>query len=213
VVLATGSKWRRDGQGAIQRGPARIEADARTLTPDDIFRGARLSGRVLIYDDEHYMMAGALAEKLLASGLEVTYITPETMVSSWTVMTNEQAFIQARLSSMGLDMVFSQMLEAVETGAMYSRCGYSGKAFRHEFDQLVLVTGRSSVDDLHAGLGIAATRIGDCLVPSSIADAVYSGHKFAREFGEDPATLVCRRERALLQPLPPIAANPSRRSS
>ena len=208
VVLATGSKWRGDGQGAIQREPARIEAGARPLTPDDIFRGASLSGRVLIYDDEHYMMAGALAEKLLASGLEVTYITPETMVSSWTVMTNEQAFIQAKLSSMGLDMVFSQLLEAVEADAVHSRCGYSGKTFRHEFDHLILVTGRSSVNDLNSELDIDATRIGDCLVPSSIADAVYSGHKFAREFGEHPASLVCRRERALLRPFFPIATNP-----
>ena len=38
------------------------------------------------------------------------------------------------------------------------------------------------------------------MVPSSIADAIYSGHRFAREFDEDPATLICRRERAVLQP-------------
>ena len=28
-------------------------------------------------------------------------------------------------------------------------------------------------------------RVGDCLQPSSIADAVYSGHRFARLLGED----------------------------
>jgi len=200
VLIASGSDWRRDGQGAMQRRPVRIAPGAEVLTPDDIFAGARLSGRVLIYDDEHYMMGGALAEKLLASGLEVTYITPETMVSSWTVMTNEQAFIQAKLATMGLEMVFSQALEAVEADAVQSRCGYSGKAFRHVYDHLLLVTGRVSRAAPYAGLGIAATRIGDCLVPSSIADAVYSGHKFAREFDEDPATLICRRERAVLQP-------------
>jgi dimethylamine/trimethylamine dehydrogenase len=199
VVIASGSDWRRDGQGAMQRAPVRIAPDAEILTPDDIFAGASLSGRVLIYDDEHYMMGGALAEKLLASGLAVTYLTPDTMVSSWTVMTNEQAFIQAKLSTMGLTMVFSQALEAVDADAVQSRCGYSGSTFRHEYDHLVLVTGRVSRGELYAGLDIAATRIGDCLVPSSIADAVYSGHKFAREFEEDPATLVPRRERALLQ--------------
>jgi dimethylamine/trimethylamine dehydrogenase len=200
VLIATGSDWRRDAQGAMQRQPARIAPSAQILTPDDIFAGARLSGRVLIYDDEHYMMGGALAEKLLASGLEVTYLTPETMVSSWTVMTNEQAFIQAKLSRMGLTMVFSQALEAVDADTVQSRCGYSGKAFRHAFDHLILVTGRVSRVDLYADLEIFATRIGDCLVPSSIADAVYSGHKFARQFEEDPASLICRRERALLQP-------------
>ena len=40
------------------------------------------------------------------------------------------------------------------------------------------------------------TRIGDCLVPSHIADAVYSGHRFAREFGEaGPESAVRKRER------------------
>ena len=95
IVLATGSRWRRDGIGATLHHPARIAQAPNIHTPDDIFAGAKLSGKVLIYDDEHYMMAGALAEKLLASGLEVTYLTPLNMISSWTVMTNEQAFIQA----------------------------------------------------------------------------------------------------------------------
>ena len=90
-------------------------------------------------------------------------------------------------------------LEAVDAGAVHSRCGYSGKAFLHEFDHLLLVTGRVSRAAPYAGLDIAATRIGDCLVPSSIADAVYSGHRFAREFEEAPENRVCRRERALLQ--------------
>ena len=67
------------------------------------------------------------------------------------------------------------------------------------FDNLLLVTGRIANDELFDSLALTATRIGDCLVPSSIADAVYSGHKFAREFGEDPAALIPRRERAVLQ--------------
>jgi dimethylamine/trimethylamine dehydrogenase len=36
--------------------------------------------------------------------------------------------------------------------------------------------------------------VGDCLQPSSIADAVHSAHRFARELGGEPAE-VPRRER------------------
>jgi dimethylamine/trimethylamine dehydrogenase len=57
---------------------------------------------------------------------------------------------------------------------------------------IVLVTERAPVDDLYATLladGRLAvdrlSRIGDCLRPSIIADAVYSGHLFARAFDSD----------------------------
>ncbi len=46
--------------------------------------------------------------------------------------------------------------------------------------------------------GNPVTRIGDCLAPSSIADAVYSGHRFAREFGDNNAGAALRRERPLV---------------
>jgi dimethylamine/trimethylamine dehydrogenase len=116
-------------------------------------------------------------------------------------MTNEQEFIQAKLLSMGIETGFAQKIDRIENSVMYTGCIYSDNHFEHAFDNLVLVTGRTPDDDLFNELQIPATRIGDCLVPSSIADAVYSGHKFAREYGEDPALLVPRRERAILQPI------------
>ena len=50
---------------------------------------------------------------------------------------------------------------------------------------LILCTGRlpdSTLHDALAAEGLSATRIGDCLAPSSIADAVHSAHRFARRF-------------------------------
>ena len=42
----------------------------------------------------------------------------------------------------------------------------------------------------------SVTRIGDCLAPGTIAAAVLSGHRYAREFGEtiDPDVAPFRRE-------------------
>jgi hypothetical protein len=72
---------------------------------------------------------------------------------------------------------------------------------------LVLVTARLPDDALHVELtrhpellqanGIASvTRIGDCLAPSTLASAVYSGHRYARELDEpDGADVAFRRER------------------
>ncbi len=201
IVLATGSRWRRDGVGTHGRQPVPVESSARVLTPNDLFADELPPGDFVIYDDDHYFMAGALAEMLLQAGRRVTYLTPASSVSSWTAMTDEQDFIQRRLLQLGLATGFNRRLERVERERLFSCCTYSGEVFDYDFDNLLLVTGRLPNDELFRQLSIDATRIGDCFVPSSIADAVYAGHRLAREFDEDPATLVAKRERARLQQL------------
>ena len=54
------------------------------LTPDDILTGSKANGRVLIYDDDHYYMGGALAERCRQEGLQVCLVTPDSIISSWT---------------------------------------------------------------------------------------------------------------------------------
>lgn len=202
IVIATGSEWRRDGVGSNVELPVSIGKDQPVLTPDDIFSGRSISGPVLIYDDEHYVMGGALAEKLLLAGHEVTLITPSLMVSEWTLMTDEQHFVQSRLLKMGLKTVFARKISSVQTGALRCACIYSGETSVYEFDNLLLVTGRVPRDILFReletkGFSRPMARVGDCLAPSYIADAVYRGHKFAREYGVQRGLLDPKRERAV----------------
>ena len=200
VLIATGSEWRRDGLGNHLRAALEIPLAKNIYTPDDIFNGVEIQGDILIYDDDHYYMAGALAEVYLNKGHSVTYISPASVISSWTEMTNEQAFIQKKLLSMGLKTIFGQILTKVDKGNLTSLCPYSSQITDHPFDNLFLVTSRQSKDSLFHQINQSnVTRIGDCLAPSSIADAVYSGHKFAREFGEKPADIVPKRERAIIR--------------
>jgi dimethylamine/trimethylamine dehydrogenase len=202
VLLATGSRWRRDGLGHDLRQPLPPFESDDVYTPDDLFAGAALRGEVIIYDDDHYFMAGALAEQLLTAGCRVRYVTPASCISSWTVMTDEQDFIQRKLMSMGIETRFGQVITAIGEHRLSTRCIYSGAIVEHDFDNLLLVTSREPDDALFDSLNSGkATRIGDCLVPSSIADAVYAGHRFAREYGEDATTLRPRRERSRLLPL------------
>lgn len=192
VVLATGSHWRRDAVGVYAVRPLHLP-DA--LTPDDILAGAPVAGPVLVYDDEHYFMAGALAEKLAAAGHEVHYVTTAAVASSWTVMTNEQDFLQARLIEAGVTIHPLKALQAHGNGIATLACVYTGRTEPLPCATLILATGRlpdnALADDL-AAAGIPVARVGDCLTPSSIADAVHSAHRFARLLGE--ADLPPRRE-------------------
>jgi dimethylamine/trimethylamine dehydrogenase len=64
----------------------------------------------------------------------------------------------------------------------------------------VTITARLPVDALYEQLRdrwreggiVSLTRIGDCLAPSTIQQAVYSGHKWARELDEPPEALTPR---------------------
>ena len=196
VVLATGSTWRRDGIGVMNEDGTDF---SKALTPDDVFKGAAIAGPVVIYDDDNYFMGGALAEKLRLAGHEVTLVTPMATASSWTVMTDEQFFVQKRLLELGIRIVVSHGLASHSGHVVKLACVYTGRETVVPCDTLVLVTGRVAADDLFVELGEhqSITRIGDCLAPSSIADAVYSGHCFAREFGEINMGLMLRRERPL----------------
>ena len=194
VVLATGSVWRRDGVGVAGATPQSFPG---ALTPDDVFAGAEVKGTVLIYDDEHYFMGGALAEMLKSKGHDVIYMTPQNLVSAWTVYTDEQPFIQARLISLGVRLALSQVLLGSKPGEALASCAFTGDGLAPlACDTVILVTGRVPVDGLYAqlqGQVRSLARVGDCLAPSSMADAIYSAHRYARELGEVP--VVPGRER------------------
>ena len=92
----------------------------------------------------------------------------------------------------------AKRLTKVQTDHIVVECIYSGVPVKLEYENLVMVTGPLPNDRLHQDCDLETFRIGDCFVPSSIADAVYSGHKFARQFGEPPKSLQVKRERAPL---------------
>ncbi|WP_421696241.1 FAD-dependent oxidoreductase [Aestuariivirga sp.] len=200
VVIATGSSWRRDGVGVA--GMEQIDLPF-ALTPDDVFAGSPISGPVIIYDDEHYFMGGALAERLARAGHTVTLVTPYPSVSSWTAMTDENAFLQERLLDLGVTLVPFRLLVSHEGGLARLACTASGRGSELDCGTLIAVTGRLPEDALFHALAedtrpFTLHRAGDCLQPSSIADAVYSAHRLAREFGEAAST-VPRRERPSLK--------------
>jgi len=197
VALATGSRWRGDGRGRRHPLGITIRPDAACLTPDDLIHGAAVAGPVVVYDDDHYVMASVLAEKLAGEGLEVIYVTPAPDAATWTHNTLEQARIQARLLHLGVALELSTALGTVADGEVELSCVYSGRRKTRRCGSVVLVTMREPDDALFRELdgdqaaieeaGIrSVTRIGDCLAPGLLAAAVYSGHRYARELDAGP---------------------------
>ncbi len=197
VALATGSRWRRDGIGVVRDTPAGIAPDAPVATPDDL---TRLKDPVVIYDDDHYFMGGALAEKLKRDGRDVTYVTSQPVISSWTQMTDEQYLIEPRLVGLGVRIAVSHVLRTAGRDHAVFAAALSTEHVTMPVGSLILVTGREPEDDLYRQLAAGfdmrrVSRIGDCLSPSHIADAVFSGHRLARQYGEPRPLAWPSRER------------------
>jgi dimethylamine/trimethylamine dehydrogenase len=206
VVIATGSRWRRDGVGRENGAAIAGFAGDGVLTPDDIMEGRLPAGPVVIFDDDHYYMGGVLAERCVAAGLEVTLVTPAAIPSAWTANTLEALPIARRLAHLGVEVLTYANIIGFDGRCVRWVNGLTDVVREREASAVITVTARLPVDGLFtvldavsdrwAGAGIASvTRVGDCYAPGTIQAAVYAGHKWARELDETPvpAALV-RRE-------------------
>jgi dimethylamine/trimethylamine dehydrogenase len=194
IILATGATYRRDGLGRNLFSPIPGHDLPQVYTPDDLLRepGRMPGGRVLIYDDDHYYMAGVLAEMLAQNGCAVSLVTPAPMVSYWTQFTLEQERIEKRLLGMGVNLITRHTLACIQPGLVKLSGSLTNDQIELECDTVVLVTDRISNDGLFHELAPALadgrlrslSRIGDAEAPNIIAQAVFSGHLAARNFDE-----------------------------
>jgi dimethylamine/trimethylamine dehydrogenase len=198
VALATGSRWRRSGIGHWHDEPIEGWNRESVLTADDVLAGVTPEGPVLVFDDEHYYMGGVVAERLQSQGVETILATPSAMVSEWTQRTDEQRQIQARLIRAGVRLETATALESIGDGKVELACAYTGRRRSAEVGSVVMVTSRDPVDALYHELADRTdiVRIGDSLAPGTIATAVYSGHRYAREMDEPEGRSSFRREHA-----------------
>lgn len=210
VAVATGASWRSDGVGRWHLHPISVVggggAAMQILTPDDLLDGTRPSGnRVVIFDDDHYYLGGTLAELLVAEGFAVEIVTSEPLVSAWTANTLEQPAIHRRLANLGVGFTTQYVVSEIGSSGVTVSHTVTDHTAQIDCDAVVLVTARTADDSLlteleaspelvgEAGLK-SVTAIGDLFVPGTIAAAVWSGHRYARELGQPAESTIALRE-------------------
>ena len=215
VVVATGARWAGDGVNFLTHEPI-PGADpslAHVLTPEQVMLEGKVppGKRVVVFDADGYFMAPGLAEKLVADGFEVELVTCHDLVSPLSDETLEGALLRQHLHDAGIGMRTGVLLTGIQPGHLTAR-DHLGAPLELEADAVVLVTQRLSNEDLFLSLkkdedalsaqGIEALyRIGDCVAPRLIAEAVFEGHRLAREIdADDPSIpLPYKRERLVLE--------------
>ncbi|HWI70988.1 MAG TPA: FAD-binding protein [Baekduia sp.] len=214
VVCATGSYWAPDGVQGITNAPI-AGADSAlpfVTTPEQVMVEDKAVGdKVVIYDCDHYFMAAGLAEKLARDGKDVTYVSPSMTVAALTQLTLEHGRLKRTLRRLGVTALLDHALTRIEEGAATVTAMETGDERRLSCDTVVLVTQRCPDDLLYRQLaaapdaleaaGIKAVhRVGDCVTPTLIAGAVFSGHRLGREIdsANPDVPLPYLRERPLL---------------
>ena len=214
VVVATGAAWRTDGLNPATHEPI-PGADA-TLpwqaTPKEIALGTkRLRGRILVFETEAYHMGSSVCQKLASEGHEVFFLTQMDHFMDYMEYTLEAPMMHRDLHRLGVHLYPSTMVERIDPGHVTAYNVWREEHKEHyAVDGVVLVTQRSSNDALYHELradrpaleaaGIEAVYlIGDASSPRMPPDAIFDGHRLAREIDSpDPAIpLPFIRERRL----------------
>jgi dimethylamine/trimethylamine dehydrogenase len=204
VVVATGSRWRGDG---VQpgHGEPMSGADASVpwvLTPEQVMAGRRPPGRrVVVYDTDGYYVGPGLAELLAADDFDVTIVTTFPVLSPVSDETLEGEMLRAHIHRAGISVVHATTVLAVDSREPGGIRGTDrwGEPWSASCDGVVLVTQQESDDALYreltadrsvlkeAGIG-GVFLIGDALAPRMISEAVFDGHRLAREIDRpDPS--------------------------
>jgi dimethylamine/trimethylamine dehydrogenase len=210
VVIATGSAWRGDGvqPGCPDPMPGADPGLPHVITPEQACAGKRPPGpRVVVYDTDGYYVAPGVAELLATEGFEVTVVTPFSVLSPVSDQTLEGEMLRAHLHRAGVSVSHGTTIMGIDAGSVTGHDRH-GEPWSASCDGIVLVTQQVSRDTLYtelaggpalAAAGISGLyRIGDAVAPRMISEAVFDGHRLAREIdSQDPAQpSPYRRERA-----------------
>jgi 2,4-dienoyl-CoA reductase-like NADH-dependent reductase (Old Yellow Enzyme family)/thioredoxin reductase len=186
VFVATGSRYDERGVLPTTQRPLPGHDLPHVVTPEAIFRGERLSGKVVILDDEGYHTACGLAEQLAADGCEVIYLTRKQNAGASLGLAI--GYIAKRLHGAGVKVITSQYATGLTADAVSFYEPISGAVQSESgVKHVVLATSRTPIDSLFHELdGKAAYvyAIGDALAPRSLRDVIYDGHRFGRVIGE-----------------------------
>jgi dimethylamine/trimethylamine dehydrogenase len=210
VIVATGSRWSGEGVQSSTHEP--IEGASASLphvlVPEQVMEGKRPAGsRVVVYDAEGYFVGPGIAELLAKEGFAVDLVTSLDVVSPISDLTLEGPMLRQHLHGAGVTMHRGVTILAIEPGRVSGEDEFE-EPWATDTDGVVLVTQQVSDDVLYRELvgdrsaleaaGIeSAYRIGDCVAPRMISEAIFDGHRMAREIdGPDPAVaLAFDRER------------------
>jgi dimethylamine/trimethylamine dehydrogenase len=181
------------------------------LTPEQVMAGKATGKRVVVLDGEGHFTGISMAELMADRGKDVTIVTNLSEIAAYCAFTlevqnNKRMMYEKKIKQYRNHWAHSIELGKIRLFYLYRhgadlmdpvKGGYARRqsSDRVEFgcDSVILVTRRVAHSELYKALkarqsewakhGLRAVyRIGDCHAPRQCLNAVYDGHRLAREF-------------------------------
>ena len=182
TVLATGSHFDKTGFSIFRPDRASIPGagEGRVLDPIDVVTDVdRVGARVVLIDDVGGASALGLALMLAEAGRDVHIVTMAPFVGAEATTTYDaQAFYIPALAKAGAHFHASTTVVSIEDAAVNVADIYTRQAQTIEADSVVVNMLRRPEESLYRALrtaSVAVRRIGDCVAPRRIDEAIYEG--------------------------------------
>jgi 2,4-dienoyl-CoA reductase-like NADH-dependent reductase (Old Yellow Enzyme family)/thioredoxin reductase len=196
VILATGSRF--DHSGFSMNAPFRdgIPGAEAEVTPvldpiEALADRPRVGHRVVIVDDIGDTIAAALAITLAEAGHEVELVTAHLNVAAGSVLTVDLPWLMPRIVAGGVKVATQSVLGEIKSGEVTVDSIWGETTRTVAADTVVLCMLRESEADLFDAIladGGSARRVGDCLTPREVDEAVYEGMRAGLAIGVDAPT-------------------------
>lgn len=185
IVVATGARWRTDGFSAlIQPGdPSPPPMDCPALDPIHVLDNPDDCGQEVIVIDEvgDYTPLG-IARILAERGRNVTIVTADNAIGRKLHANNDFEWLYPRTLRAGVHVLPMSLLREVRDGTALIRNRATGELTRMAVDTVVTCALREADDTLYKELksaGANVIRIGDCVAPREVDDAIIEGFREA----------------------------------
>lgn len=187
TVIATGATWDKSGFSTYRPetdGIAGLGMDRRRiLDPVAALTGGEACGQqVVIIDDNGDYLPLGLARHLQQLGKQVTVVTWDDGVGRKMHATNELPFLLPRVIAAGVTFITGTYVESVNDDTVDLVVRWSGETRRIRADTIILSMLRTADESLFLalkGAGMHVARVGDCVAPREVDDAIAESFRLA----------------------------------
>jgi 2,4-dienoyl-CoA reductase-like NADH-dependent reductase (Old Yellow Enzyme family)/thioredoxin reductase len=196
VTLATGSYFDKTGFSVLRPDRQGIPGagEGRVLDPIEAVDDPERSGaQIVIVDDFGDHASLGVAHLLANAGKKVSIVTTDLFVGRVASETFEVPFIYyPQLLAVGVELIPSSTVERITEQGVEIVDVYTRATRKIPADTVILNMLRKSEDGLYNALraeGVSVKRIGDCVAPRQIDEAVYEGMTLGLELEQAALTI------------------------